>query len=90
MPFSAREFDYVIRKFGFATRGGDHLRAELRLDERIIVKTARSWQSSGDLPMWRAILRQMKLSPDEFTAARRCTLSRERYYELLAERIPQQ
>ena len=87
MPLTAREFDFVVRKFGFDVREGRHVVATLVLDGRQVARTLRSRQGSGDLNRWRDILKQLRLDEDEFREAHSCTLSRDEYHELAKARV---
>ena len=82
MPIRAREFDRMVNKFGFQTRHGRDLHAWLAYEGNIVVRTRRS-KSSGDLPMEHSIRQQMKLNRQEFNLARRCTMTRDQYIEIL-------
>lgn len=82
MPIRAREFDRMVGKFGFETRHGRDLLAWLTYDGKVVVRTRRS-KSSGDLPMEHSIRQQMKLNAQEFNLARRCTMTRDQYIEIL-------
>ena len=86
MPLAAREFDLIVRKFGFETRTGSHLFAWLTLDDKVVVRTRRSWKESGDLPMEHSIRQQLKLSAPQLRDAIRCTMSREDYIQVLREK----
>ena len=83
MSLTAREFDGLIRKFGFETRSGRDLLAWLTIDGKVIVRTRRSKKSSGDLPMFHSIRQQLRLNDSELRKAIRCTLSRDSYLEIL-------
>lgn len=83
MPLTAREFDLIVRKFGFETRDSRDLLAWLEVDGKRVVRTRRSKKSSGDLPMHHSIRQQLRLSEDELREAIACTLGREGYVALL-------
>ena len=83
MPLTAREFDLIIRKFGFETRDSKDLLAWLEVDGKRVVRTRRSKKSSGDIPMFHSIRQQLRLSEDELREAIDCTLGREGYITLL-------
>ena len=85
MPLSAHEFDRLIRKFGFQTRGSGDLLAWLEVEGKIVVRTRRS-NKSGDLPMHHSIRQQMRLSDDQLRKAIKCTLDRDSYIEVLREK----
>ena len=53
MPITASEFDRVVKKFGFDVKGGDHVRARLYVDNKLVVRTKRSLKASGDLPSYK-------------------------------------
>lgn len=87
MTIRARDFDRVIRKFGFQTRESHHLLAWLELDGKIVVRTKHSpTPGSRDLPAQYSIRRQMKLNEDEFRQAVNCSLGRDGYVELLRQK----
>ena len=83
MPLTAREFDLIIKKFGFESRDGRDLLAWLVVDGKRVVRTRRSKKSSGDLPMFHSIRQQLRLSDNELREAIDCTLGREGYIALL-------
>ncbi len=83
MPLTAREFDLIIRKFGFETRDSGDLLAWLEVDGKRAVRTRRSKKSSGDLPMFHSIRQQLRLSEEELAKSIACTLGREDYIALL-------
>lgn len=83
MPLNAREFDLIIRKFGFETRNSRDLLAWLEIDGKRVVRTRRSKKGSGDLPMFHSIRQQLWLSDDELSMSIACTLGREDYIALL-------
>ena len=85
MPLAAHEFDRLIRKFGFQTRGSGDLLAWLEVEGKIVVRTRRS-NKSGDLPMHYSIRQQMRLSDDQLRKAIKCTLDRDSYIEILREK----
>ena len=82
MPIRAREFDRMVNKFGFETRHGRDLHAWLTYEGNVVVRTRRS-KSSGDLPMEHSIRQQLKLNTQEFNRARRCTMTRVEYIDIL-------
>lgn len=86
MPLTAREFDLVIRKFGFETRDSRDLLAWLEIDGKRVVRTRRSKKSSGDLPMHHSIRQQLRLSEDELRRSIACTLGRDDYIALLRDK----
>lgn len=77
------EFDLLVAKLGLVTKSGDHLFAWLEHDGKMIVRTRRSHQKSGDLPMQHSIRQQLKLNEDQLRDAIRCTLDRDAYIEIL-------
>ena len=85
MPITEREFDTVVRKFGFEVRGGDHIRAQLIIDGQAIVRTRRS-HKSGDLPSYNRIRQQLRLNEAQLRDAIACPLDRNGYLEILRER----
>ena len=86
MPLAAREFDLIVRKFGFETRTGSHLFAWLTVNARVVVRTRRSWKNSGDLPMEHSIRQQLHLSAGQLRDAIQCTLNRDQYIQILRDR----
>ncbi len=86
MPITAREFDRVVRKFGFTVTVRDHVRARLIINGVAVVKTMRSHQGSGDLPSHHTIRTQLKLNEQQLRDAIACPLDREGYLEILRER----
>ena len=86
MPLTASEFDRVVRKFGFAVRGGDHIRARLYIDGKLVVRTKRSHKASGDLPSYNRIRQQLHLNEAQLRDAIACPLSRDGYLEILQGR----
>ena len=83
MSLSAREFDLLVDKLGYRTRGGAHLLAWLEVDGKVVARTRRSRKSSGDLPMSHSIRQQMKMSETEMREAVACTLGRDAYLDIL-------
>lgn len=83
MPLTAREFDRLVRKFGFETRDSGDLLAWLIVDGKVVVRTRRSKRSSGDLPMFHSIRQQLKLSDGQLREAISCKLDRDSYVEIL-------
>ena len=85
MPITAREFDSVVRKFGFEVKVGDHIRAHLIIDGQAIVRTRRS-HKSGDLPSYNRTRQQLRLNEAQLRDAIACPLSRDGYLEILRDR----
>ena len=85
MPITAREFDRVVRKFGFEVKVGDHIRAQLIIGGRAIVRTKRS-HKSGDLPSHNEIRQQLRLNEAQLRDAIACPLDRDGYLNILRER----
>ena len=85
MPITASEFDRVVRKFGFEVRGGDHIRARLYVDGKVVVRTKRSHRASGDLPSYKQIRNQLMLTEEQLRDAIACPLGRDGYIEILRE-----
>jgi hypothetical protein len=77
------EFDLLVTKFGLVTKSGDHLFAWLEHDGKVIVRTRRSHQKGGDLPMQHSIRQQLKLSEDQLRDAIQCSLDRDGYIAIL-------
>ena len=86
MPLSAREFDRVVRKFGFETKHGRDLHAWLTVGGRVVVRTRRSKKSSGDLPMFHSIRQQLKLNDRQLRDAISCSLDRASYLDILRDK----
>ena len=86
MPITAREFDRVMRKFGFRTRRSGDLIAWLEIDGRQVVWTKRSHKGSGDLPHYHDIRQQLYLNESQLRDAINCPLDREGYLEILGRR----
>jgi len=84
MTNGTRDFDTVIRKFGFETRVGDHIHAWLDVEGKRVARTRRSL-GRGPLAAFNAILRQLHLSKDEFRNAAKCTINRDDYLNLFRE-----
>ena len=82
MPIKAHEFDRMVNKFGFETRDGRDLLAWFTYEGKRVVRTRRS-KGSGDLPMHHSIRQQLRLNEQEFNHARRCTMTRDEYIEIL-------
>lgn len=82
MTIKDREFDLLIRKFGFETRQGDHFFAWFEYDGKVILRTKRS-HKRGDLPMQDVIRQQMKLNDNQLREAIACSLGRLEYIDLL-------
>lgn len=83
MTIRARDFDLLIRKFGFQSRDSGDLLAWFEYDGKVVVRTKRSHIRGRDLPFQHSIRQQMKLNETELAEALRCTLDREGYIELL-------
>lgn len=86
MPLTAREFDRVVRKFGFEVRGGDHVKARLYVGGRVVVRSKRSRKDSGDLPHHQRIRQQLRLTEQQLRDAVNCPLDRDGYMEILRGR----
>ncbi len=86
MPITASEFDRVVRKFGFDVRGGDHIRARLYIDGKVVVRTKRSLKASGDLPSHNQIRQQLHLNEEQLRDAINCPLDKDGYIEALRVR----
>ena len=83
MPLTGREFDSLVSKFGFETRNSRDLLAWLVIDGKVVVRTRRSYKSSGDLPMFHSIRQQLKLNTSQLREAINCELDRDSYIEIL-------
>ena len=84
MSIRARDFDLLVRKFGFQTRESRDIHAWFEHDGKVVVRTKRSrTPRSRDLPFQHNIRQQMKLSEDELRQALQCTLGQSDYVELL-------
>ena len=87
MTIKARDFDKVIRKFGFQTRDSHHIYAWLEHDGKVVARTKRSRASGNrDLPAEHKIRGQLKLSRDQFREAEVCILSKADYIDILREK----
>ena len=86
MPITAREFDRVVRKFGFRTRQSGDVLAWLEINGRPVIRTKRSRAGSGDLPQHHRIRQQLKLTEEQLRDAVNCPLDRDGYLETLRER----
>ena len=82
MTIKAQEFDRLLSKLGFRTRSSRDLLAWFEYEGRVIVRTRRS-KGSGDLPMQHSIRQELKLNDEQFRQAKDCTLTREKYVEIL-------
>ena len=83
MTIRARDFDLLIRKFGFQTRNSGDLLAWFEHDGKVVVRTKRSHTRGRDLPFQHNIRQQMKLNQEELAQALRCDIDRNGYVELL-------
>ena len=83
MTIRARDFDLLIRKFGFQTRNSGDLLAWFELEGNVVVRTKRSHTRGRDLPFQHNIRQQMKLNEEELAQALRCDIDRDGYVELL-------
>ena len=82
MTIKAHEFDHLVAKLGLKVRDSRDLRAWFEYEGKIITRTRRS-KGSGDLPMQHSIRQQLKLNDQQLREALRCTLSREKYIDIL-------
>ncbi len=83
MPLTAHEFDSLVSKFGFETRNSKDLLAWLVINDKVVVRTRRSYKSNGDLPMFHSIRQQLKLNANQLQEAISCRLNRNSYIEIL-------
>ena len=83
MTIKARDFDLLIRKFGFQTRESGDLLAWLEYDDKVVIRTKRSHTRGRDLPFQHSIRQQMKLNQEELNQALRCQIDKDGYIELL-------
>ena len=83
MTIRARDFDLLIRKFGFQTRGSGDLLAWFEHEGKVVVRTKRSHTRGRDLPFQHNIRQQMKLNEEELARALRCDIDRDGYVSLL-------
>lgn len=83
MTIRARDFDLLIRKFGFQTRESGDLLAWFEYDGKVVVRTKRSHTRGRDLPFQHSIRQLMKLNQEELNQALRCHIDRDGYIELL-------
>jgi predicted RNA binding protein YcfA (HicA-like mRNA interferase family) len=81
----------LLNKFGFEPKAGSHRIFRLYLDGKLV---ARTYISHGQREVRRyhigKMSRQMRLNRQEFLDAIECPLTRERYYELLRQRLKDQ
>lgn len=86
MPIKASEFDKVVKKFGFDVKVGDHIRARLFVDKKLVVRTKRSHKSAGrDLPH-DLIRNQLHLTETQLQDAIDCPLDRDGYIKILEQK----
>lgn len=83
MTIRARDFDLLIRKFGFQTRDSGDLLAWFEHEGKVVVRTKRSHTRGRDLPFQHNIRQQMKLNEEELAQALRCDIDKDGYVELL-------
>lgn len=87
MSYKPADFDRMWDKFKFTVRSGDHVRADLYVDDRLVVRTRRSHGSGkldGQIPS--KIRQQMHLNEAEFQRAIECPMSRQEYLQLLGRK----
>jgi hypothetical protein len=82
VTIKAHDFDHIVAKLGLKIRDSADLLAWFEFEGRIITRTRRS-KGSGDVPMQHSIRQQLKLNERQFREAVGCTLTRERYIEIL-------
>ena len=82
MTITDRDFDLIIRKYGFETRNSGDLLAWFVHEGKVVVLTRRSYKR-GDLPMQHSIRQQLKLTEDELADAINCTLDLDGYVAVL-------
>lgn len=86
MPLKSREFDKIIKKYGFKTKDSHHKLAWLEVDGHKIVRTRRSHIRGRDLPSEDAIRRQLHLIGAELKRAVSCHIDLEGHLLLLREK----
>jgi hypothetical protein len=82
MTIKAHDFDHIVAKLGLKIRDSGDLLAWFEHEGKVITRTRRS-KGSGDLPMQHSIRQQLKLNERQFREAIGCSLTRERYLEIL-------
>jgi hypothetical protein len=82
MTIKAHDFDHIVAKLGLKIRDSGDLLAWFEHEGKVITRTRRS-KGSGDLPMQHSIRQQLKLNEQQFREAIGCSLTRERYLEIL-------
>lgn len=85
----SKDLERVFRKLDMTVdRRGHHVRAELRLDGRTVVRVAVA-QGRKELPVRivHMLRRSFRLTPDEFRDLVRCTMTRDEYLEILRLRL---
>jgi hypothetical protein len=80
-----REFDRVVNKFGFKTREGRDRLAWLEHQGKQVVFTKRS-HHRGELPCADWIRQQLFLTSPQLRDAKKCTLSRDGYLDILRDK----
>ena len=87
MPLAAREFDLIVRKFGFETRTGSHLFAWLTLDGKRRRTNTAFVERVGRLA--NGAQHPPTAQTERHTAKRdaiRCTMNLEGYIQMLRDR----
>lgn len=77
------EFDLIVSKLQLRTRSSHHLLAWFEHDGKVIVRTRRSHQRGGDLPMQDCIRQQLKLDESQLRGLIDCKIGRGEYLEIL-------
>ncbi len=87
MSLKTRDVDRIWDKFGFTTKDARDKLAWLEYDGQKVIYTKRSL-GRGDISgkIAHFIRQQMKLSEADFRGAHKCTVSKERYIEILKEK----
>jgi len=83
MTIKAKDFDTLINKLGFETRDSRDRLAWFVYNDRIIVRTKRSYKKGRDLPFQHVIRQQLKLNEQQLKGVIRCTFTRNDYIALL-------
>ena len=92
MEFKRQEVvEKLTKKFSFVPRGADHKAFDLEVEGVMIASTHLSdGGKKGHIGDVRQLLmgRDMHLTKSQFCAGIECSLTREQYYDLLADRNP--
>lgn len=84
MALRAEKVDAMWEKLGFSVRGGDHVRAVLIVNAKIVAHTMRSHghgKLDGDIP--HIIRQKMYLNEKQFADAYECPMKKPEYFAIL-------